>query len=182
MTKEEGIDKQIVDLLKTLSLGPNTTEWLKSKLKESHQDEVKFREDALRNLNNTFGQTRNRLDKVYDDKLDGFIDEETYHRKREELLGQQADITDQIKKHTIADEKYVDFGCLVLDVANRASEIYQVRKPEEKKYLCNLVFSNLFLADKTVKFSLNTIFQAVLQYQETKDWLGILESDLWIKD
>ena len=83
-----------------------------------------------------------------------------------------ADLEDQRKRHLVADEKYVDFGCLVLDVANRASEIYQVRKPEEKKYLCNLVFSNLFLADKTVKFSLNTIFQAVLKYQETKDWLS----------
>ena len=61
----------------------------------------------------------------------------------------------------------------MLDVANRASDIYKVRKPEEKKYLCNLVFSNLFLADKTVKFRLNTIFQAVLKYQETKDWLAL---------
>ena len=111
------------------------------------------------------------MDKVYDDKLYGLIDEETYHRKREELLAQQADITDQIKKHTMADKNYVDFGCLILDIANRASEIYQVRNPEEKRYLCNLVFSNLFLMDKKLIFSFNTIFQAVLNYQKTGDEL-----------
>ena len=172
MTKEEGIDRQIVDLLKTLSLGPNTTEWLKNKLKESHQDEIEFRNNALRSLNEGLGRVTKRLDDVYDDKLDEVIDEATYHRKREQYLAERTDLENQIKQHRTADDKYVDFGCLVLDVANRASEIYQVRKPEEKKYLCNLIFSNLFLADKTVKFRLNTIFQAVLQYQETKDWLG----------
>ena len=176
-TREEVIDQQIVDLLGRLSLGTNTTQWLKDKLKESHQDEVKFREDSLRSLNNTFGQVRNRLDKIYDDKLDGLIDEETYHRKREELLTQQADLTNQIKLHTVADEKYVDFGGLILDVANRASEIYQVRKPDQKRYLCNFVFSNLFLMDKKLQFSFNTIFQAVLNYQETKDVLPRVDSN-----
>ena len=112
-----------------------------------------------------------RIDQVYDDKLDGIIDETTYHRKREQYLAERAALENQVKQHLVADDKYVDFGCLVLDVANRASDIYQVRKPEEKKYLCNLIFSNLFLADKIVKFRLNTIFQAVLKYQETKDWL-----------
>lgn len=170
-TREEVIEKQIVDLLGTLSLGVNTTEWLKNKLKESHQDEVGFRQNNLTSLNTSLNMVLKRLDQVYDDKLDGLIDEATYHRKREQYLAEKADLEDQRKKYLIADEKYVDFGCLILDVANRASEIYQVRKPEEKRYLCNLVFSNLSLGDKKLYFSFNSIFQAVLNYQKTKDWL-----------
>lgn len=171
MVKEEDIDQQIEELLTTLSLGEKTTEWLKDKLRESHQDEIKFREDLLRSLNTKLSQVRERLDKVYDDKLDKEIDEATYHRKREQYLAERSDIENQIKQHTIADDKYIDFGCLILDVANRASEIYKVRKPDEKRYLCNLVFSNLSLMDKKLKFSFNTIFQAVLNYQKSGDWL-----------
>ena len=175
--REEEIDRQIIKLLGKLSLGVNTTEWLKNKLKESHGEEVKFREENLRVLSNKFAQVRTRLDKVYDDKLDEIIDEDTYHRKREEYLAERADIEEQIKRHTVADDKYIDFGCLILDVANRASEIYEVRKPGEKRYLLNLVFSNLFLMDKKLKFSFNNIFQAVLDYQKTEDWLRDLDSN-----
>ncbi|MBI4137087.1 recombinase family protein [Candidatus Roizmanbacteria bacterium] len=170
--REEEIDRQIVELLSTLSLGKHTTEWLKNKLKESHQDEVRFREDNLTVLNNNLTQVRTRLDRVYDDKIDGVIDEDTYHRKREQYLSERADVENQIQRHTIADDKYVDFGCMILDVANRASDIYKVRNADEKRYLINLVFSNLSLEDKKLKFSLKNIFQAVLQYQKNKDWLG----------
>ncbi len=183
MVREEEIDKQIEGLLSTLSLGEKTTEWLKNKLKESHKDEVEFRNNAVRELRTSLNRVTKWLDEIYDDKLDGEIDETTYHRKREQYLSERSDIETRIKEHSVADEKYVDFGCLILDVANRASEIYQVRKPEEKRYLCNLVFSNLSLMDKKLKFSFNTIFQAVLNYQKSGDWLRDMDSnhDRWIQ-
>ena len=175
--REEEIDKQIIEMFSNLHLGSNTTEWLKNKLKESHSDEITFRGKNLSVLNNNLSQIRVRLDNVYDDKLDGEIDEETYHRKREQFLNERADTEEQIKRHTVADDKYVDFGCLILDVANKASEIYKVRKPEEKRYLLNLVFSNLSLEDKKLKFSFKSIFEAVLRYQKTKDLLRDLDSN-----
>lgn len=171
MVREEKIEEQIVDLLSNLSLGYHTTEWLKRKLKESHQEEIEFRENALQDLNVRHNLVKKRLDQLYDDKLDDVIDDSVYSRKREQYLKEQTDILERIKSHTIADQKYVDFGCLVFDVANRAAKIYQVRKPEEKRYLLNFVFSNLYLKDKNLQFRFNSIFQAVLQYQKTKNWL-----------
>jgi len=170
--REELVDEQISSILGSLSLGPNTTEWLKNKLKESHQEEITFRENALTALNNNLIQARTRLDKVYDDKVDGVIDEETYHRKRQQYLQELENLKDEIKRHEIADQKYVDFGCLVLDVANRAGEIYKVRNAGDKRYLINFVFSNLSLKDKNIQFSFRNIFQAIVNYQKTKDVLA----------
>ncbi len=164
-------------MLSSISLGPNTTEWLKNKLKESHQEEITFRESALNALNNNLIQVRNRLDKVYDDKIDGVIDEETYHRKREQYLKELEDLKGEVKRHEIADQKYVDFGCLILDVANRAGEIYKVRNAGDKRYLINFVFSNLSLKDKNLQFSFRNIFQAVVNYQKTGDELRSRDSN-----
>lgn len=169
--REEKIEDGIISLLGGLKLGPNTVEWLKNKLKDDHQDEISFRENSLRTLNTSLGQIRNRLDKIYDDKLDGIIEEATYFKKRQEFLSQQDDLKNQIAKHEKADVIYKDFGCLVLDVAERAGQIYGVRKPDEKRYLSNFVFSNLFLRDQNLQFSFKLIFEAILQYQKTKDWL-----------
>ncbi len=175
--REEIIDGDIVDNLTGLQLGPNTVEWLKGKLKEGHQDEKDFRDKAVSSLNSTLTQVTNRLDKIYDDKLDGIIDETTYFKKRKEYLDERTTLETQIKQHRVADDIYKDFGCLILDVAERAGQIYGVRKPEEKQYLANFVFSNLSLLDKNLQFSFRLIFKAIKKYQEDGNELRDLDSN-----
>ena len=128
-------------------------------------------------INNRLVQVQSNLDQIYDDKLDGLIDEETFHRKRGKFLAEQQELDGKVEKHRIADKKYVDFGCLVLDVANLASSIFEVRKPDEKRYLLNFVFSNLSMKDGEVHNSLRNIFQAVAEYQKTKNVLPDLDSN-----
>lgn len=169
--REELIDGDIVDNLTGLQLGPNTVEWLKNKLKESHQDEVSFREKAISDLNLRLYRIRNRLDEMYNDKLDGVIDGKTYFSKRAASIKEQEDIENLIKSHKKADQIYTDFGCLIFDVAQRAGEIYGVRKPEEKQYLSKFVFSNLSLKDRNLQISFQLIFNAIKKYQKDGDEL-----------
>lgn len=169
--REEIIDGDIVDNLTGLQLGPNTVEWLKNKLKESHQDEVSFREKAISDLNLRLYKIRNRLDEMYNDKLDGVIDGKTYFSKRATSIKEQEDIDNLIKSHRKADQIYTDFGCLIFDVAQRAGEIYGVRMPHEKQYLSKFVFSNLSLKDKNLQISFQLIFEAIKKYQKDGDEL-----------
>ena len=152
-------------------------EMLKLKLKENHFYQIQFREKALSEINNRLVQVQSNLDQIYDDKLDGLIDEETFHRKRAKFLAEQKELDSKVEKHRIADKKYVDFGCLIFDVAHLASGVFKVRKPDEKRYLLNFVFSNLSLRDGTVQNSLRDIFQAIAEYQKTKNVLGRLDSN-----
>lgn len=99
-------------------------------------------------MNLRLQQVQKRLDAAYDDKLDGVIDTKTYARKKAQFITEQGDLEQLIKQHRKADQIYTDLGCLVLDVAHRAGSIYKVRKPDQKRYLMNFVFSNLSLKDK----------------------------------
>ena len=177
MVREEIIEDQILMVLRTLTLGPHTTEWLKNKLKESHQEEMAFNVDAIKELNERHLRIKGKLNRLYDDRLDGYIDETTYLEKRDPLLKEQEETMESLKRHNSADKSYTDFGCLILDVANKAAEIFKVRESEEKRYLLNLVFSNLSLKDKKVEFSLSEVFQAVVNYQKDKSWLGSRDSN-----
>ena len=176
-TKEEDIDGDVVNLFNSLDLGPNTTEWLKNKLKESHHDEIEFREKALSDLNLRLHQIQKRLDDAYDDKLDGVIDSNTYGRKKQQFVKEQADLEGLIKQHRKADQIYTDFGCLVIDVAHRAGSIYKVREPDQKRYLMNFVFSNLSLRDKKIQHSFKLIFEALAKYKKDGDWLPGMDSN-----
>ncbi len=173
VVREERIDDDIVKLLERIHMDAETTEHLKNRLKESHYEHVQYREKVVGEINIKLFRVQNNLDQIYTDKLDKIIDEETFKRKRAEFLKEQACLTEEIKKHHIADKKYVDFGCLVLDVAHVASKIYKVRNQEQKRQLLNFIFSNLYLQDKTVRNSFREIYVALLEYQRTRDVLGI---------
>lgn len=103
--------------------------------------------------------------------LDGIIDGKTYFSKRATSIKEQKDIENLIKSHRKADQIYTDFGCLIFDVAQRAGEIYGVRKPHEKQYLSKFVFSNLSLKDKNLQISFQLIFDAIKKYQKDGDEL-----------
>ncbi len=171
VVREDSIQNQITELFESLLMDDETTEMLKEKLRESHFHHVQFREKALSDINNRLLQIRNNLDEIYDDKLKGFIDGDTFIRKRKEFLKEQDNLHEQINQHKVADKKYVDFGCLILDVALLASKIYEVRNQDEKRYLLNFAFSNLSLRDRTVQNSFRELFVAVVEYKKTRDVL-----------
>ena len=45
--------------------------WVQEALKESHSEEIEFREKATGELNRRYEMVTIRLDKLYDDKIDG---------------------------------------------------------------------------------------------------------------
>ena len=50
-------------------------------LHQSHADEKCFREDAVTRLQEEQSKIQNRLDRLYDDRLDGFIEPDFFERK-----------------------------------------------------------------------------------------------------
>jgi len=48
------------------------TDWIIEALHQSHADEKRFREDAITRLQDEQSKIQNRLDRLYDDRLDGY--------------------------------------------------------------------------------------------------------------
>lgn len=86
--------------LKGLTLGKHTTEWLKTNLKRAIRTRYFFREKSLKDLKTQHNLIKTRIDRIYDDKLDGVIDNSTYFVKREQYLKEQSFVLEQINKET----------------------------------------------------------------------------------
>jgi hypothetical protein len=83
------------DLCSTIKL------WIGSSkaLHQSHADEKRFREDAIVRLQEEQSKIQNRLDKLYDDRLDGFIEPDFFERKAREWRQTQRRLADQITEY-----------------------------------------------------------------------------------
>jgi len=141
-TREEKLDEKFAQLLGSLRFDEEVLAWVVAGLRESHAAAVRFREEAAERLQEEIRRIERRLDRLYTDMIDGVIDAPQHERlskgAREELVRLQA----EVEQHRRADHAHVDDGVRLLELAQRAEELFLSQEPQEKRRLLNLVVSN----------------------------------------
>src|SRR6267143_6558209 len=77
-------------------------------LHQSHSDEKRTRQEAIARLRLEQTKLQNRLDKLYEDRLDGFIEPAFFERKTREWKHTQARLSEQIAQHEAANHDYLE--------------------------------------------------------------------------
>src|SRR5258708_6607578 len=140
--REEMLAEQFASLLDQLTFPAEALDWLTTALRESQDDEKRFRDQAVARLEGEWTLLPNRLDAMYVDKLDGRLQAAFFDRKSAEWRGEQERIELAIQQHRDADRSYIDEGVQLLELASRASELFRSQESREKRELLRYVLSN----------------------------------------
>lgn len=168
--KEADITKQVVAALKNLKVSKPAMETLLGSLKESHEGKKQFQETMLNQLNNEYARLKNRIEQLYDDKLDGNITEEEYKERNTRYRQKQSSIEYQLEKLREADEDYYQTVELMLKVAVYSREIFESSNFDEKRQIANIVLSNLKLKGDKLVYDYHQPFNLVAKYVECSEW------------
>jgi site-specific DNA recombinase len=171
-TREEIIEEQILEILRSLHLGEKAAEIVREKIIDKKEEEEGFKKIRVEDLKQQYQRMVNWVDKLYDDKVAGLIDEEMYLRKSQDYLKRKEEITTTLESYNNGELNTFELSLNVLDLADRAVEIYKRRNPEEKRMLLNLLLSNAVLKDKKLDLSLKIPFNYVMEYKKTANWSG----------
>ena len=147
-------------------------EWIKEALKESHTDEKAFHEEMIAKLTSQLGKLQQKLDRAYDDKLEGKITEEFWAKKSEQWGEEQSRILSKIKWHQGANKGYFDEGIKILELANRAYSLYQKVEAQEKRKLLDYIFSNCQITNGILYPTYRKPFDLIAEGVKTQDWGG----------
>ena len=167
--REEELEKQVIEHLGRLHVN-NTrlAEWLRDALKESHADEVKYHNEALTELNTRLQRTQQRVDTLYDEKIDGNITNEFYEKKFEQYSDELNVIATSIAKHKNASLSYVELGSHILDLTQQAKKLYTNKATKkQKRKLLGVVFEQLLVKDKVVTPVFNKPFEFIAERVNT---------------
>ena len=126
-------------MLRQLSLDQEVLSWITEALRSSHADERRFHDEAVSKLKADHQRVQNRLDVLYEDKLDGRIDGAFFDRKAKEFRTQQNTILKSIEDHQSANQSYMEEGIRILELASRAADLFEKQPAEEKRRLLNCV-------------------------------------------
>jgi len=141
-TREEILEERFGDLLKGLYFDDEVLEWVSEASRQSHQDEKRHHDKAIKRLQTEYQKLQSRIDAMYDDKLDGRIDASFFDRKAAEWRSEQNRIQVAIEDHQSANQTYFDEGIKILELAQSAYRLYLKQKPQEKRRLLNFLLSN----------------------------------------
>lgn|GEM_PF-1409954 len=114
---------------------------------------------------------------MYDDKLEGLIDETLFRQKLEDYKKRQVQLRDQLARDETADLQFHVTANQAMQLAKRAWDIFESSEVEEKRQLLNFAFQNLKLDDKNLLLRLREPFHLFIQMKDSPGRWGRLDSN-----
>jgi site-specific DNA recombinase len=140
--REEVLEQKFTEIIRSLKFDDEVLAWVGTALRESHQDERQFHTEAIANLQANYNRLQVRIEQMYVDKLDGRIDTSFFDQKSTAWREEQRQILQTIEKHQNANQDYLEEGVGLLELANRAAELFERQDAREKRRLLDFVLSN----------------------------------------
>lgn len=93
-----------------------------------------------------------------------------------ELKKKEQDFLTELSEHSKADEEFLISSSYLLELSNRAYDLFMSSQPAQKNRLLKMVLANLQIKDGKLVPKLKNLFQGILDCNERQTWLPRLEA------
>ncbi len=169
--REEELTRQFSNIFKSMQIPDKVLNEITSSLKQSHEAKSKFQDAIHTDLTTEYKKYQNRLEKMYDDKLDGCITDSEYTKKYQDFREQQAIIQAKLDKLENADKEYYATSSYLLEIANKAPALFASSEPEQKRLLIKFALQNLTLTDDKLLYEAKKPFDVMASCTKNNFWL-----------
>jgi site-specific DNA recombinase len=170
--RQEVIEEQIGELLKGIRLSPQETENVYQAMKESLNDKMEYHNDAIKALEQKIAILQKRIDAAYIDKIDGRISETFWKDQSDKWLREKEDAASRLLAHQRSDTHYIKSATIVLELTNKAYDLFMKQDSTEKRKLVNILLSNSSFDGTTLEFNLRKPFDTVVECKKSANWGG----------
>ncbi|MCR4330212.1 MAG: recombinase family protein [Candidatus Roizmanbacteria bacterium] len=168
---EENLTEQIGSIFKRLRIPKWVLEKVVESLKTVHEGKMDFQNKQFEKLTTEHKTTTTMMDNLYLDKLKGRITDDAYDRYYQTFRDNITEIDTRLSMLQEAEDNYYITVKYLLELSNRAYDLFLSSEIEEKRQLVKLVFQNLRLDNKTVQYEAIKPFDTILNYADRQAWL-----------
>ena len=174
---EEDVVKLISSVLSEIRLPDNVVSELEEELKNSKASERKFHAQEIKTLRQEQEVLKQKLDTLFDLRLDGELDRETFDIKRNELQIKLNRLRNKVTAHEKADNAFNETLLDLLDIATQASYIFEKSQNLElKRLLIKFVFDKLILTEGVLSYKLKFPFKMFVDKNKKFELMKELEN------
>ncbi|MCB9694805.1 MAG: recombinase family protein [Alphaproteobacteria bacterium] len=140
--REHIIEAAFLEQLKQLWIEPEVLEQLREALHASHAEIVAARNREVARLQQQIGQIQQRLDRAYDDRLDGRLSIEEYERRAQGWRDDQGRLFVELDAHAGADQATMEQGIALLELATTAVRLWERQDATAKRKILSYLTLN----------------------------------------
>ena len=107
----------------------------------------------MNSLNSQKDRLRERIDKLYLDKLDGIISEDFWLDKHNKWTNELKTIQENITAFENTNINFIEEGAKFLKICNEIADLYNYADKNEKKELINYLLQNLTLNGENISYT-----------------------------
>lgn len=158
--REGELVKHICSVLNRIKLPNNVLNELGQELKSSKGAERKFYAQEIKKLREEQDKLKEKLNNLFDMRLDGELDRETFDLKRNEIQVKINRLKNKVTAHEKADNSFDETLLGLLDIATQAGNIFErSQNLDLKRLLLKFVFESLTLTEGTLTYKLKFPFE-----------------------
>lgn len=169
---EDDITSQLGQVFKNLQVPEDVLQQIVDTLNNLHQNKMDFQNKQFDELTKGRKSTTTMMDNLYLDKLKGRITDDNYDRFYQPLRDQISDYDTRLALLQEAEDNYYITAKYLLELANRAYELFVSSEVTERRQLIKLVLSNLRVEGKTVRYDALKPFNEILNCSDRQLWLA----------
>lgn len=146
-------------------------------LRNRHDDQQTY---FTRNIEQTrieYDKIKEKMRKIYYDLLEGRITQTFHDEIANDLEKRQQELNDRLKLLTSDNKNFQVTTSYLLDLAQRAEQLFKESDDGLRQKLLEYVLSNIELKDKRLSYILNDPFKTIVETK--KKALSGSNSDIW---
>lgn len=146
-------------------------------LKKRHENQQLYFSQSIDQTRREYDVLKEKLKTLYYDRLDGRITQQRHDEIANEFERKQQILNDRLKRLAKDNKSFQVTASYLLDLAQRASELFECSNYELKQKLLEYLISNVELNDKRLSYILNDPFRAIAQAK--KKTQNVPGSNIW---
>ncbi len=155
-----------------------------SMLKDRHENQQLFYTQSIEQARKEYDAINDKMKTLYYDRIERRITLQFHDEIANELEGKQQILNDRLKKLTKDNKSFQVTASYLLDLAQRAEELFRCSNNELRQKLLSYMISNVELNNKKLSYVLNNPFRELSEQNkkaqnepDSKIWQGWQESN-----
>lgn len=161
---ETKIEKAIAEVLKLIIIPENIRLLVAKQLKEVHELKNGYSKEVKSNLQKQIVTLENRIEKAFEDKLDGNITQEQWKSFNEKWQTEKDKMFIQLEEINKLDKQFYEQADSLLKFTDNAYEYYQQGTIAQRRKILEIISEKITYKDKAFNLILKPVFQTIVDF------------------
>jgi site-specific DNA recombinase len=139
-------------------------------LRSTQAEEKRYQAEVVAGLNRELGKVRSRMAQAYEDRLDGKISAGTWESLNQGYRSTESELARKLDAQHAGRRSYIETGIQILELAQKAPNLYQMQDHNERTKLLLILLSNCTIKDGKVSATYRKPFDLFAEGTDLQNW------------